>query len=194
MNESKEKFSKDANLKIKGQETLKNCDLSISQGLLNLIEDSQKNEKTIIDQKIYRKLRDASDELFKNVINECSKRLKAIKKSTCEALVVLSLMKKSIDSLYRKGLLVFEDINKLKDYSKQASTHYFTVCQIFNAKIDKIIMKYKPLPEMKSNISQFLNIVEGNACKFVSSWEIEGKKQNHLLPIWVSEQINKGIT
>ena len=190
----KEDCIENSNLKIQCEEALKvNCDSCISQSLFNLLENSKCTEKTILDQKIYKKLRDASDELHNNIINDCKKRLKAIKHTTSEALVVLGSIRKSIDSLFISGHLVFEDIKKLKDYSKQASNHYFTVCGIFNSKIDKIIRKYKPLPEKTKNISKFLNIVDKDTCKIDSDWEIEANDKKYSLPIWICKQINKGV-
>ena len=157
---------------------------------------TQIQSSQLINTVLFKQLHDASDKLFNQITAECTKRIKSIQKSTAEALGSISLLKKSLKSLYLSSNFTVKNLQELKEFSNKASLYYKIHTEEFDIVIDQSVKELGVVLEFP-NIGTYVKKVEvsemiENKVKIVK-WGIVNNRDVNVLPDWIISQIEAGV-
>jgi hypothetical protein len=145
-----------------------------------------------ISSTLFKNLYEASEILLNKITTECSKRIKAIQKSTSEALSFIIQLKKSIKSLYLSSQFSIKTLLDLKNFSEKASLYYRPLCEDFNIVVDKSTKEVETffgLPDNGANDkkAEFIEAIKNHF-----HWAIVNNQGVCVLPAWIINQIEVG--
>jgi hypothetical protein len=148
-------------------------------------------KKQIVNALLYKQIREAADLLFNQITAECNQRIRAIKKSTAEALQSIAGLKQTLNSFFISGNFNMRGLLELKNYSNKASTFYKGQCETFNSCVDKAALEVGSLLEGPGFNSQNFEQVKIN--QKPCTWGIAHDGGVKILPPWIISQIEIGI-
>ena len=150
----------------------------------------------LINTVLFKQLSDASDKLFIQITGECGKRIKAIKKSTAEALAAVSLLKKSLKSLFLSSNFSVKSLLDLKEFSSKTSLYYKNQSEEFNIVVDKSLKELGVVlefPNIGTNVKRFASSELSEAKVKVVKWGTENDGGIKFFPVWINSQIEAGV-